>query len=189
MVLLALVQLDEDCHGIRVRRVIEHCTGRRISTNAVYTTLHRLEERGYLRSWKRPAVQRTAWRIACLYMAMPWSNNASRFFALTDEGRDALREALLACDRLRAEAGAFSGAALATNQPPVTARLRRPAERPASRQQAEVLAGLRIGGIRRRELAWREKFRKDFAASYAPRLAARRAAAAPVKADRRMTAD
>jgi DNA-binding PadR family transcriptional regulator len=51
IILLALVRLDGDTHGMIVRREIEECTGRNISIGAVYATLERLEAKRYISSF------------------------------------------------------------------------------------------------------------------------------------------
>jgi len=59
IVLLALVRLDGNAHGMIVRREIEERTGRNISIGAVYATLERLEEKGYASSFTgEPTPQR-----------------------------------------------------------------------------------------------------------------------------------
>ncbi|MFZ0201202.1 MAG: helix-turn-helix transcriptional regulator [Candidatus Sulfotelmatobacter sp.] len=50
IILLALVRLDGNAHGMIVRREIEKRTGRNISIGAVYATLERLEAKGYVSS-------------------------------------------------------------------------------------------------------------------------------------------
>lgn len=50
LVLLALLRLGPDAYGATVRREIEARTGREVAISAVYTTLERLENKGYLRS-------------------------------------------------------------------------------------------------------------------------------------------
>jgi PadR family transcriptional regulator PadR len=50
IVLLALVQLDGRAHGALIWREIHARTGRDISISAVYATLDRLEEKGYVSS-------------------------------------------------------------------------------------------------------------------------------------------
>ena len=49
-VLLALVRLRENAYGVTVRREIADRTGRDVSFGAVYTTLERLERKGYVSS-------------------------------------------------------------------------------------------------------------------------------------------
>jgi PadR family transcriptional regulator PadR len=50
IILLALVRLKDNAYGMTVRREIEERTGRNISIGAVYTTLERLEAKGYVSS-------------------------------------------------------------------------------------------------------------------------------------------
>jgi len=50
LVLLALVRLGDDAYGMTVRREIEARTGRDLSIGSIYTTLERLEAKGYIRS-------------------------------------------------------------------------------------------------------------------------------------------
>ncbi len=50
LLLFALVHLDDDAYGGRVREVIEARTGRSVSPGAVYTALDRLEQRGLVSS-------------------------------------------------------------------------------------------------------------------------------------------
>jgi PadR family transcriptional regulator PadR len=59
IILLALVRLDGNAHGMIVRREIEERTGRNISIGAVYATLERLEAKGYVSSFTgEPTPQR-----------------------------------------------------------------------------------------------------------------------------------
>lgn len=51
LVLLALLRLGADAYGASVRHEIELRSGRRVSISAVYTTLDRLEHKGFVRSW------------------------------------------------------------------------------------------------------------------------------------------
>lgn len=50
LVLLALVRLGPDAYGMTVRREIENRTGRSLSIGAIYSTLERLEAKGYVSS-------------------------------------------------------------------------------------------------------------------------------------------
>jgi DNA-binding PadR family transcriptional regulator len=52
LVLLGLLRLGEQAYGVTIRQEIERRTGRDVSIGSVYTTLDRLERKGYLRSWK-----------------------------------------------------------------------------------------------------------------------------------------
>lgn len=48
LILLAILRLDADAYGMRVRREIAERTGRDVTIGAVYSTLDRLEEKGLL---------------------------------------------------------------------------------------------------------------------------------------------
>jgi PadR family transcriptional regulator PadR len=50
IVLLALVRLREDTYGVPIRQEIAERIGRDVSFGAVYTTLERLERKGYVSS-------------------------------------------------------------------------------------------------------------------------------------------
>ncbi len=50
LVLLALIRLSVDAYGVSVRQEIATRTGRDVSIGAVYATLDRLEQKGYVRS-------------------------------------------------------------------------------------------------------------------------------------------
>ena len=50
LLLFALMQLDDDAYGARIRESIEARTGRTVSPGAVYTALDRLESRGLVSS-------------------------------------------------------------------------------------------------------------------------------------------
>ncbi len=50
IVLLALLRLGENAYGVPVRREIEQRTGRSLTVGALYRTLDRLEEKGYVSS-------------------------------------------------------------------------------------------------------------------------------------------
>lgn len=50
LVLLAVMRLEEEAYGATIRRLIEEATGRDVSIGAIYTTLERLQAKGYLTS-------------------------------------------------------------------------------------------------------------------------------------------
>jgi DNA-binding PadR family transcriptional regulator len=52
IVLLAVAHLGDEGYGTTVRREIERRTGRAVTVGAVYATLARLEEKGYVASWQ-----------------------------------------------------------------------------------------------------------------------------------------
>ena len=50
LLLMAVIQLDGDAYGGRIRDTIERRTGRTVSPGAIYTALDRLESRGLVTS-------------------------------------------------------------------------------------------------------------------------------------------
>ena len=87
MVLLAILQKGDGAYGVEVRREIEECTGRRVTRGAFYTTLDRLEAKGYL-SWDTRAVE--GWR----------GGVPQRHFTVSEAGRDKLEQSRNALTRL-----------------------------------------------------------------------------------------
>jgi|SRR5687767_3502114 PadR family transcriptional regulator, regulatory protein PadR len=51
LILLAILRLGPEAYGLSIARELEAQTGRRLSRGALYTSLDRLESKGYLR-WK-----------------------------------------------------------------------------------------------------------------------------------------
>src|SRR5216684_1099147 len=87
IILLALVRLDGNAHGMIVRREIEERTGRNVSIGAVYATLERLEAKGYVASFAgEPTPER--------------GGRAKRFFRIQAGGRDALRRSQQAISKM-----------------------------------------------------------------------------------------
>lgn len=78
LVLLAILRLGDDAYGMQVRTEIESRTGREVSYGAVYTTLDRLEQKGYV-----------AWRMG--EAAPVRGGRARKYFRVLPEGRAALR--------------------------------------------------------------------------------------------------
>lgn len=78
MVLLALLHLDNDAYGMEVRAEIERRTAREVSYGAVYTTLDRLERKGYV-----------AHRLG--ETAPVRGGRARKYFRVLPEGKAALR--------------------------------------------------------------------------------------------------
>jgi PadR family transcriptional regulator len=50
IVLLAIVRLGEEAYGVPIRSEIERRTGRSLTVGALYRTLERLEEKGFVSS-------------------------------------------------------------------------------------------------------------------------------------------
>ena len=51
LILLAILRLDDDAYGLSVARELESFAGRRLSRGALYTSLQRLEAKGFVR-WR-----------------------------------------------------------------------------------------------------------------------------------------
>ena len=80
LVLMGVLRLNADAYGAAIRQEIHARSGRDVSINAVYTTLDRLERKGFLRSWTgEPTPQRGGRR--------------RKFYALRPAGLTALRQA------------------------------------------------------------------------------------------------
>src|SRR5918997_2677289 len=59
LVLLAIAQLRGEAYGIPIVEEIERRTGRSVARAAVYVTLRRLEEKGFVSSWmSEPTAER-----------------------------------------------------------------------------------------------------------------------------------
>ena len=59
VVVLAVAHLGDGAYGVAVRNEIRRRTGRSLSLGAVYSTLYRLEDKGYLSSWRgEPTAER-----------------------------------------------------------------------------------------------------------------------------------
>lgn len=78
LVLLAVLRLNNNAYGMEVREQIETRTGREVSYGAVYTTLDRLEQKGYVSHRMGEATPERGGR-------------AKKYFRVLREGRAALR--------------------------------------------------------------------------------------------------
>lgn len=77
VVLLAILRLGEEAYGVSIREEITACTDREPSPGALYTTLDRLEDRGFVTShFGDPTPQR--------------GGRAKRFFAVSPKGTETL---------------------------------------------------------------------------------------------------
>jgi DNA-binding PadR family transcriptional regulator len=88
IILLALLRLRDNAYGMTIRREILKRTGREVSVGAVYTTLERLEEKGYVSSRQgEPTAER--------------GGRAKRFFMIEAAGLLALRESQQLLGKMR----------------------------------------------------------------------------------------
>jgi DNA-binding PadR family transcriptional regulator len=88
LVILAVLRLGDAAYGMTVRREIELNTERSVSLGAIYATLDRLEEKGFVSSTTGDGTPERRGR-------------AKRFFRVEARGVRALKEALAALDRMR----------------------------------------------------------------------------------------
>ena len=81
LVLLAILKLGKDkAYGVPIAEAIGEATGKRVSTGALYTTLARLEEKGFIVSQMGEATKERGGR-------------AKKFFDVEIVGRQALSNA------------------------------------------------------------------------------------------------
>lgn len=78
LLLLSLLKIEDEPYAIRLREEMNAVAGRTVSRGALYRTLDRLEQKGYV-TWEveESGVERRG--------------HAKRRFAVTDAGRDVLR--------------------------------------------------------------------------------------------------
>ena len=77
--LVAVVHLGQEAYGVTIRQEIERRTDREVAIGALYTSLDRLERKGYLRSaMSDPTPER--------------GGRSKRYFALTARGGAVLRQ-------------------------------------------------------------------------------------------------
>jgi PadR family transcriptional regulator, regulatory protein PadR len=87
LVLLAILQVRGDAYGIPIADEIERRTGRSVARAAVYVTLRRLEEKGFVSSWMGPPTGERG-------------GKSRRCVKIERAGLDALREARHATDQM-----------------------------------------------------------------------------------------
>jgi PadR family transcriptional regulator PadR len=87
IVLLAVIRAGDDAYGVPIRLDIERRTGRRVTVGALYSTLDRLEAKGYVHSWfAGPTPQR--------------GGRSKRYFKLMPGGVKALAESKTMLDSM-----------------------------------------------------------------------------------------
>ncbi|MEP6764348.1 MAG: helix-turn-helix transcriptional regulator [Gemmatimonadaceae bacterium] len=83
LVLLALVRLGDDAYGVSVQEEIRSRASRDASFATIYTTLARLEEKGYVESYQgEPTAER--------------GGRSKKHFIMTKAGKQALQRSLRA---------------------------------------------------------------------------------------------
>jgi PadR family transcriptional regulator PadR len=87
LVLMAVLRLGDDAYGMRIHVELEDRAGRRSSYGALYTTLDRLEQKGYVSSSVgEPTPER--------------GGRAKKYFKLDNLGKAALRQSYRATRRM-----------------------------------------------------------------------------------------
>src|ERR1035438_1856991 len=87
LALLAILRLGPDAYGMKIRQEIEERAERKTSIGALYLTLERLEQKGFVRSELGEVTPERGGR-------------AKRFFTLDPSGKEALRKSLDAVRRM-----------------------------------------------------------------------------------------
>ena len=87
LALLAILRLGPDAYGMKIRQEIEERAERKTSIGALYLTLERLEQKGFIRSELGEVTPERGGR-------------AKRFFTLDPSGKEALRKSLDAVRRM-----------------------------------------------------------------------------------------
>jgi PadR family transcriptional regulator, regulatory protein PadR len=97
IVLLAVLRLRDNAYGVTIRQAVDAATERTTSIGLIYTTLERLEVKGFVRSHQGdPTPER--------------GGRAKRYFAITGAGAQALNDAQRARDVLRGRPQVARGA-------------------------------------------------------------------------------
>jgi DNA-binding PadR family transcriptional regulator len=88
LVLTAILSLENDAYGVTIHRKVEELSHpRTVTLGAVYVTLDRLEDKGLLSSWlSDPTPER--------------GGRAKRFYKLEESGETALKDSMLAAQRM-----------------------------------------------------------------------------------------
>jgi DNA-binding PadR family transcriptional regulator len=78
IVLLAVLRLQKDAYGVPIRREIEHRVQRTVTVGALYSTLDRLEAKGYVSSWFADPTAERGGRSKRFFRVEPLGLNAIR---------------------------------------------------------------------------------------------------------------
>jgi PadR family transcriptional regulator PadR len=79
LVLLTIASLGKDAYGVSIQQALETRCNRSISIGALHSTITRLEEKGFLKSWVGGATQERGGR-------------SKRYYELTQAGKVAVSE-------------------------------------------------------------------------------------------------
>lgn len=87
LVLLTIATLGDDAYGVAIQQELETRCRRSISIGALHSTITRLEEKGFLKSWMGGATQERGGR-------------SKRYYEITQAGKKAVSEAKSLRDEL-----------------------------------------------------------------------------------------
>lgn len=87
IVLLAVLRLGSEAYGAKIRQATEKALEKSVAIGALYTTLDRLERKGYVKSWQGEATPERGGR-------------AKRYFKVEGAGVQALNDTSTARTRL-----------------------------------------------------------------------------------------
>ncbi|HNR72816.1 MAG: PadR family transcriptional regulator [Bacteroidetes bacterium OLB12] len=87
LVLLTIAALGKEAYGVSIQQDLEARCNRSISIGALHSTITRLEEKGFLKSWLGGATQERGGR-------------SKRFYEITQAGKKAVAEAKSVRDEL-----------------------------------------------------------------------------------------
>lgn len=79
LVLLTIAALGNDAYGVLIQKSIEERSNRSISIGALHSTITRLEEKGFLKSWVGGATKERGGR-------------SKRYYEITQAGKRAVAE-------------------------------------------------------------------------------------------------
>ena len=80
LLIAAAVRLGEEAYGAAIRAEIASTTGRNCSLGALYTTLDRLETKGFLKTWMGEATPRRGGRAKRMVRVTPKGVAAAKDF-------------------------------------------------------------------------------------------------------------
>ena len=87
LVMLAILRLSDEAYAVTITNEIEERTSQRVSIGAVYTTLNRLEEKGFLSSHRG--------------MSRPMrGGRPRRFYSVESDGMEAVQSTMAALRRM-----------------------------------------------------------------------------------------
>lgn len=87
LVLLTIAALGGDAYGVLIQKSIEERSNRSISIGALHSTISRLEEKGFLKSWVGGATKERGGR-------------SKRYYEITQAGKRAVAETKSVRDEL-----------------------------------------------------------------------------------------